>query len=106
MNYNLEQFCQKHEANDLSVFIDFEEMVMNTRDVEFVLKCWREFPNAAWTRASGHFVEDMINNKMYDHLKLYWTHDMFRMGGKNMAQKFIENSNSNSDSDLLSNMHE
>jgi hypothetical protein len=90
LNYNIDMFRQKHEANDLSVFTDFEERFMETRDMEFVQECWREFPNAAWTRASGHFVEDMINKKMYDALELFWKHDMFRMGGKYIASHFIK----------------
>jgi hypothetical protein len=79
----------KHEKNDTTVLLDFQDILMRTRDIEFVKACWKEFPTATWTRADGHMVEDFIYYKMDDILNLFWEHDMFCRAGKDLASEYM-----------------
>jgi hypothetical protein len=87
---DLEVYRQKHFANDITVFMDFETlcMEMSDEDPSRLLTIWTEFPDANWSRASGHLVEDLLNSKKYNMLRMFLTHDKFRMGGKNMAEMY------------------
>lgn len=85
-----EHFRKKHDGNDLSVFMDFRDMVMKYRDTEMVKTLWDTFPSASWTRACGFLVEEMEQKQMFDMLQMFWDHDMFRMGGHNRAESIIK----------------
>lgn len=87
---NLDKFRQKHIANDLTVFEDFRQAVSNMTDddTDTLFSFWNGFPNATWTRACGFMVEDLvIYQKKYKLAKLFWDHDMFRMGGRYRAEQ-------------------
>lgn len=89
-----DKFKRKHAANDLTVFQDFANMLkcMNDTDADILEWFWAMFPDAAWTRACGFVVEDLIHDNKFKLLQLFWENDMFRMGGRDRAHRFFEES--------------
>lgn len=88
----MDTFRHKHNTNDLSVFQDFRQLVVkrmdDKNDTDLLLAIWHEFPNATWTRACGFMIEDLVlYEKKYNIAKLFWDHDMFRMGGRHRAEQ-------------------
>lgn len=83
----LESLRTKHDARDMSVFLDFEHLVLaiTDDDVDIIRAVWVEFPTASWPRASGHLIEHLLDMKRYNTVRLFWEHDIFRMAGRNMA---------------------
>lgn len=86
---NFEEFRRKHDENDLTVFEDFRCFLLNLNesDIALVKIFWREFPNATWTRACGFLVEELVQKKKYLLMRMFWDHDMFRMGGQPRAEE-------------------
>lgn len=85
----MEEFRRKHIANDPTIFEDFRKIVVNMTDddIHILLHFWKEFPNAIWTRACGFIVEDLVDDKKYKLAKIFWEYDMFRMGGRYLAEQ-------------------
>lgn len=78
---------RKHLADDMSVCADFEALVMApSSDTATVKAVWDLFPDATWTRASGHLFEDIVRAERYDLARLFYDHGMFRMAGKDAAE--------------------
>lgn len=86
----MDTFRHKHITNDLSVFGDFRELVvelMDDNDTDLLLAFWNAFPDATWTRACGFMMEDLVlYRKKYKLAKMFWDRDMFRMGGRHRAE--------------------
>jgi hypothetical protein len=86
-SFDFDAFRRKHDENDLSIFEDFRVFLLNTENACNLLQSiWDAFPNATWTRACGFLIEDLVNEKKYELVRMFWKHDMFRMGGKDRAE--------------------
>ena len=84
--FDLDAFKRKHHANDLSVFFDFENMVIASNSKAFVKACWEAFPDAQWTRASGHLFQHMVDKNQFELARMFYEHKMFRMSGGDIAE--------------------
>jgi hypothetical protein len=88
----MDHFKRKHISNDLTIFEDFRTFLMGLDDSDSnsLLEIWKQFPNATWTRACGFMVEDLVlYEKKYNLARLFWEHDMFRMGGRYRAEELM-----------------
>jgi hypothetical protein len=88
----MEILRKKHEADDMSVVIDFEQIIADLPDTDeslhLVQQIWTQYPSASWSRISGFVVEDLVEDKKYKILQLFWSHNKFRMGGRIAAEQY------------------